>query len=142
MVPVHATIKGDIVTTMKLIAIANATEDSAVFTNTENSGDTRRIDAYSVVFTGGNDSNYSNVPDCSDSTYFDAHHMLVAAGGKWEAAFWNDDNNGHEFQWNGSNNYSTEHSVPDSKAWEYVAILITKDSGGRPVIHVSPWENQ
>ena len=123
----------------RLWAVGNATPDLAHLTNTEHKDDACDIPANSVVHTGGKDGDFVRIPDCSDSRYFDAHHITIAAE-DWTVAIWDDDDQNHKLYWSPSDNYSTRHPVPGSDTYLDVSIMIENSSGEDPVVYAMKWQ--
>src|SRR4051812_34195461 len=79
-----------------LFAVANATGQDASLSSTEHDWDDCKIPAFEITHTGGKGGDYVRVPDCSDSTYWGAHHITIAADdGSWAASIWSDDQSDH-----------------------------------------------
>lgn len=124
----------------KLWAVANATNSSASLISVEHPEDNCPI-PIGVTHTGGSDNNFIYIPNCSDSTYWENHHITVTADdGSWTVSFWVNDDREYEFFWSSSNAYSEAHPVPESTGDETdnCAILITFEKG-LPVVSWTRW---
>lgn len=120
----------------RLYAIANTTGQDATYTSTEYSSDGCKVPKNAVTHTGGKDGDYVTIADCSDSTYFNAHHCTIAANdGSWTVTIWNDDNDGHKFYWSPNAHFTTANPVAGSDGWRDVAIIVAPG----PVVYCSPW---
>jgi hypothetical protein len=121
-----------------LFAVANATGAPASLTSTENPGDNCPIPV-GITHTGGNDGDWIYLPDCSDSTYWAAHHITVAAtNGAWAVSFWANDDQNNRFYWSNSNSYSEANPVPTSDNIDNSAVMITIQNG-LPVVTWTVW---
>lgn len=131
---------------IKLFAVANATSQPASLVSTEHPGtDNIKIPALQITHTtgkGGEGGDFIRIPDCSDSRYWDEHHItIVADDGSWATSIWDNDDAYHVLQWSPENSYSNNHTVPGSDAYEDFVILIeTSSNGGRPTVHCTQWD--
>jgi hypothetical protein len=107
----------------QLYATANLTAQNATLTSTESYKDTTPLDPVSVVRTGGSDGDYCKIPDCSESKYFDEHHLSVK-GGSFHIALWNDDEQNHQLFYSPDGTYKGGKPIPQSQYWKGVTLLI------------------
>jgi hypothetical protein len=120
----------------QLRSITNVTTQNALFTNQENTSDTTPVNTFTIAHTGGKDGDYSNIPDCSDASYYDKHHMTVAAtdaGGNiiWSVTFWNDDAQDHQLYYSLDGTYTNRQLIENSASWKGVNMMI--DPSASPV---------
>ena len=109
--------------------IANMTNYAAKLLDVQ-TGQPYPLPANSLVHTGGTDNNFIEIPACSGSQYYAAHHILVNFGG-WSVAFWNNDDQDNILYWSAGDFYSEQNPIPNSGNAQYedCMILIQGTSG-------------
>ena len=121
-----------------LFAVANATGVTATLISTASSADNSPI-GLGVTHTGGSGDDWISLPDCSDSTFWNANHITVeATDGSWAVSFWADDQNNRQFYWSSTNVFSLANPVPASQNIDNSAILIQLQNG-LPVVTWTQW---
>jgi hypothetical protein len=124
----------------RLWAVANATGSDATLLSSENPDDKKAIPKHTVSHTGGSGGDFIYIPHCSDSTYYQAHHILIGADdGTWKAGVWSDDQNDLILEWSPDDAYSGGHFEWGSKPFRDITLLIDLDSAGHPVVHWGAW---
>lgn len=111
----------------QLYVLANRTTTDVQFTNTETAADSTPANALTMVHTGGKDGDYCNIPDCSDETYFKAHHMSVTstdAENPWTVAFWNNDLQNHLLYYSLDGSYQSGKAIEGSSQLKGVSLLL------------------
>jgi hypothetical protein len=123
---------------VRLWAIGNATDVGGSFSSTN--GDKGGLSAQAITHTGGSDGNYIQMPDCSGSQYFDAHHISVGAiDGSWHVSIWANDEKSGRVCWSPTSNYAEGYEFPDSDNKANGTILVTVDSKNTPSCHWAPF---
>ena len=122
---------------VRLWAIGNATNSAAHFTSTN--GDAGALPANAITHTGGSDGDYIRVPDCSDSSYFQGHHIAISADdGSWNVSLWDNDQNSGEVCWSPTASYADGYNFSASINNPNFTFLISIGPNGTPVGYWAP----
>jgi hypothetical protein len=115
----------------KFYLVTNGTGVPATFKNTANVDDTVPTPANSMTHTGGKDGDYCIIPTCTSESNFTSNHMEVVGSGL-NIVFWVNDDKDAMLYYSLDGKHSDEHSVPESKEWMDVSLLI--DSKSSPIV--------
>jgi hypothetical protein len=127
-----------------LVAIANATPYNATMVSTNGGGsDNTTIPAFNNAFTGGSDANNIHIPECSDSSYYAEHHILITGKNSsgavmWTVSLWANDDNNAVLYWNNTDGYSANNPIPNTGGNQVIsAIYIGTDANGNIFVNAT-----
>lgn len=116
----------------KLYIIANATNGVVNFANTESVPDALKLTANAIMYSGGKDGNFCDIPTCESPGDFAKHHMsLLSADNSFQFYFWKNNSQGNIVYYSTQPAFTPSSTMPGGgvNTFDAAALLIYKSGG-------------